>query len=261
MDEDDPRYERVFVDTHGHDGDHTRWIFSYSDLVTLLLALFIVLYSLSSVNEKKVQELNQIMKEAFDKKSKKEGDSHNTSPESPKRISKDIQSNRSDFVMLKDTLHEKISGPELMTQVRDMKMSGEYIELTLNADMLFSPGSAFIDTQGRGIIEKLAKALLTIPYPIRVEGHTDDQPIETILYPSNWELSVARSASVVRYLDYLGLNPRLLSAIGYGSEFPIASNQTVAGRNLNRRVVIIISKDDARFKALLESTLAVEKQE
>ena len=68
MDDDDLRSDLVFQDTHGHDGDHTRWIFSYSDLVTLLLALFIVLYSLSSVNEKKVQELNQIMKEAFNKK-------------------------------------------------------------------------------------------------------------------------------------------------------------------------------------------------
>ncbi len=115
-----------------------------------------------------------------------------------------------------------------------------WIEVEMRTDILFPSGSARLADSATGILERLANVLAPFPNPIRVEGHTDDKPIRTPVFNSNWELSAARAGSVVRVLQSHGVAPGRLAVIGYGEQRPLKSNTTSEGRNANRRVVVVI---------------------
>src|SRR5690606_11386470 len=106
--------------------------------------------------------------------------------------------------------------------------------------ILFPSGVATLSPHAVNILEQLAATLAPFPNPIRVEGHTDNVPINTRAFPSNWELSAARAASVVHLFMRQGLAPERLAVIGLGEHRPIAANDTPEGRNANRRVVLVI---------------------
>ncbi len=120
-----------------------------------------------------------------------------------------------------------------------------WIEVEIRTDILFPSASAQLEPQAVGVIEKLGEALAPYPNPIRVEGHTDDRPIKTVAFISNWELSAARAGSVVRVLASKGVAPSRLAVIGYGENRPSKGNDTIDGRNANRRVVVVILSADA----------------
>lgn len=115
-----------------------------------------------------------------------------------------------------------------------------WVEVEINTSILFPSGSADLQNAAMPILSELAKILKDFPNPIRVEGFTDTVPINTLVFPSNWELSAARAASVVHLFAREGVNPRRMAAIGLGEFHPIADNSTLEGRNKNRRVVILI---------------------
>jgi chemotaxis protein MotB len=115
-----------------------------------------------------------------------------------------------------------------------------WVEVELRTDILFPSGAAQLAPGATGVIEKLADALAAFPNAIRVEGYTDNRPINTLQYPSNWELSAARAATVVEVLARHGVDPTRLSVLGLGEFRPIASNATPEGRNANRRVLLVI---------------------
>ena len=111
--------------------------------------------------------------------------------------------------------------------------------------MLFEPGSADLRSEGLVVLREVAAAIAPLPNRVLIEGHTDDRPISTPLFPSNWELSTARATSVLRFLvDALGFDPRRIAAAGYGQERPVASNDTVEGRAANRRVEVAVLADN-----------------
>jgi chemotaxis protein MotB len=110
----------------------------------------------------------------------------------------------------------------------------------MRTDILFPSGSARLADDAVNIIERLGGVLAPFPNPIRVEGHTDNKPIKTAVFYSNWELSAARAGSVVRVLSTHGVAPDRLAVIGYGEQRPLMPNDTADGRNANRRVVIVI---------------------
>ncbi len=112
----------------------------------------------------------------------------------------------------------------------------------MNSSLLFPSGDALPNDSAFGLLEKVAGILAPFDNPIRVEGFTDNLPISTDRYPTNWELSAARAGSVVRMLAADGVDPRRLAAVGYGEFQPIADNATEAGRARNRRVVLVISR-------------------
>src|SRR6202167_4604453 len=115
-----------------------------------------------------------------------------------------------------------------------------WLEIEINTDILFSSGSGAVAPAAEPVLDKLPGVLKPLPNPIRGEGHTDDRPIKTAAFPSNWELSAARSASVVHEFTKAGIDPLRLEIVGFGEYHPRQSNDTVEGRNANRRVAILI---------------------
>jgi chemotaxis protein MotB len=124
-----------------------------------------------------------------------------------------------------------------------------WIEVEIKTDILFPSASAQLEPNAVGVIEKLGEALAPFPNPIRVEGHTDNRPIKTVAFISNWELSAARAGSVVRVLASKGVEPGRLAVIGYGENRPTHPNDTAEGRNSNRRVVVVILSTDTSSSA------------
>jgi chemotaxis protein MotB len=121
---------------------------------------------------------------------------------------------------------------------------GDWVEVEIRTDMLFGSGSATLSTQAGQVIAQLADVLAATPNPVRVEGHTDNVPIRNSAFPSNWELSSARSASVVRLLAAGGVDPSRLAVLGLGEFRPAAPNTSAEGRNANRRVLLVILGSD-----------------
>jgi len=118
-----------------------------------------------------------------------------------------------------------------------------WIEITMNAEVLFDSGSATLYPRMVPVLTKLGKSLRDFPNNVHIEGHTDTVPISTDNYPSNWELSGSRAATVVRLLEFSGVRPNRLAAVGFGEHYPVASNSLASGRAKNRRVVAVVLAD------------------
>lgn len=248
-----------------HD-NRDRWLVSYADFITLLFAFFVVMYSVSSVNEGKYRVLSNSLTTAFSK------DSSNMSPiilGKPSKSSLDSPPDKSNAIFNID-INKPITGIKIDEDSDDGFGEGEslesiYLELeqgmrvliddglvnvgmgkngvevVINNSILFKSGSSLLQKTAIPTLEKIAKILNGIPHFVRVEGFTDNVPIKTEIYPSNWELSAARSASVVHLFMNYGVAPNNMAAIGYGEYQPVASNATAKGRKDNRRVVIVIA--------------------
>jgi len=139
-------------------------------------------------------------------------------------------------------LLEVFEGSELRDRVEVAIHPGE-VNLEISDSILFARGSAVLTDEGRALLKDLAEALSAQPYTLSVEGHTDNIPIETTRYPSNWELSSARAALVTRKLIEQGIDPDGVRAIGYGETRPLADNSTAEGRSRNRRVSFVLQVD------------------
>ncbi len=232
-----------------------RWLVSYADFITLLFAFFVVMYSMSSINEGKYRVLSDTMEEAF-----------KTPPKSPDPIQ--IGEERKTLKTVETPVEEvKLIGvkPAITPQNQQLERIADdlqdnlaplvdkklikitrdklWVKVEMNNRILFASGSARVSERGYPILEELAEVVRNLPNNIDVEGHTDNRPIRTSIYPSNWELSAARAASVVHLFTRNGVDPKRLSAIGYGQYRPIADNATVQGRRSNRRVVMVILAD------------------
>jgi chemotaxis protein MotB len=120
-----------------------------------------------------------------------------------------------------------------------------WLEIEINADILFPSGAGEFAPAAEPVLDKLAEVLKPFPNPIRVEGHTDDRPIRTTAFPSNWELSAARAASVVHQFTRQGIDPLRLEIVGFGEFHPRQPNDTNEGRNANRRVVVLVLEEVA----------------
>ena len=122
----------------------------------------------------------------------------------------------------------------------------EFISIEINSKLLFSSASAELEYEGLPVLTRIARILSGFPNHVQVEGYTDNIPIQNYIFPSNWELSASRAASVVNYFTELGVDPVRMAAIGYGEFRPVAENDTPAGRARNRRVsLVIVGKKDA----------------
>jgi outer membrane protein OmpA-like peptidoglycan-associated protein len=125
-----------------------------------------------------------------------------------------------------------------------------WLEIEINTDILFPSGAGGFATQAEPILDKLADVLKPFPNPIRVEGHTDNRPIRTAAFPSNWELSAARAASVVHQFTKQGIDPLRLEIVGFGEFHPRQPNDSTDGRNANRRVAILVLEQVAPGSAM-----------
>lgn len=212
------RYSRTFDENEHRNRD--RWLISYADLVTLLLAFFIVLYAASD------KERASKIVEGFSNMSSGGGNGILPGNESEK-------TERAKF-------EEGLMGNPVLMQKTKMRQTKDGLVISLSEAGFFAPGEAVIDTQADSVIATIAESVKAEAANIRIEGHTDSTPISNAKYPSNWELSTARAASVLMRLTEKGIDPSRLSAAGYGGFQPVADNGTPEGRAQNRRVDVVI---------------------
>ncbi|MFC3907977.1 flagellar motor protein MotB [Legionella dresdenensis] len=221
-----------------HEDTH-RWMVSYADFITLLFAFFVVMYAISSVNVAKYKSLAQGMHTAFNKVEKNRAPVDNPSTLLGQSASKSDGEHDEDdpFDMLDQALAQ--------LQDADYRMDRQegWIELDIKAGALFDSGSAELKPLAIIKLIKVAEIIKELPYPVALEGYTDDVPINTPQYPSNWELSSARASALARVLTNYGVDPGRISVTGYGAQFPVATNETEEGRAKNRRVNLIIARD------------------
>lgn len=241
-----------------HDQEnHERWLISYADFITLLFAFFVVMYSISSVNEGKYKVLSETLIGAFDVVEDKPTSADpielgeyakNSMIDFPGQANKEgdlIDNDREQLNQLDELSGQVEAAFADLIKSDEIAINGNetWVEISLSSSLLFSSGSAKPNSAARPILEEIAGILSGYKNPIRVEGFTDNVPINSAVFPSNWELSAARSATVVRLLAQEGIDPERMAAIGYGEYQPIASNDSTQGRNQNRRVVLVVSKD------------------
>ncbi len=217
-----------------------KWAIPYADFLTLLLCLFIALFAMAQAGKQAALEYAQAFAKAFGMRLVPFQESL------PKQILPQIVIKRAEPTEKGRRLQQKLQ--ELEELLKKMGLEGEFkiayeaigIRLILQEKLLFDSGSADIKPETRVILDKIYEILKDLPNPVEVEGHTDNIPISTERFPSNWELSTARAGAVVRYLIAKGINPERLKASGYADTRPIASNATPEGRAQNRRVEIVI---------------------
>lgn len=222
--------------------NHERWLLTYSDLITLLMIFFVVLYSASSVNESKYKQLATSMGDVFTGGSSVLGSAENSgsSSDEPGELKPLVQ-----------TEEEKLQGIESQVNdiVKDLELEGSVTTSIEERGLIISfTDSVFFDSAKADIKEELKPKLISvsnilnkIDNYVRVEGHTDNLPISTSDYHSNWQLSSVRASNVVEFLiSYGSISPSRLSAVGYSEYRPVADNATEEGRAKNRRVDILI---------------------
>lgn len=259
--------------------NHEAWAIPYGDLITLLLAFFVVMYAISSVNEGKYRVLSDSLFAAFrgvprtlepvqvgEKQVGSGADIHTTIVEQamlegqPRSLLTPIPVEtglpRPGAIYNNESVQgaaelrrvaeevERAMRPLIDADLLVVRRYSSWIEVEIRTDILFPSGSAQLSKEALIILEQLADVLKKFPNAIRVEGHTDNVPISTVVFRSNWELSAARAGSVVHVFSSRGVNPARLAVIGFGEYRPVKPNDTPEGRNANRRVVLVILSPD-----------------
>lgn len=209
-----------------------RWIVSYADFTTILLALFVFLFALSNNDNIKIKDFKDSIKKEF--KNEK------TINETPISNTNNID-NLANQAISKNSLFELVKTNLGNDNKIEVMESEKGITLRLKDTLLFDSASANIKDDSISTISNIANFLTTIDNPVIIEGHTDSIPIKNSIYATNWELSSARAITLIKYLTKnYKLSPKRLSAVGYGEYAPIYDNTTNKGREKNRRVDIII---------------------
>jgi chemotaxis protein MotB len=233
-----------------------RWLVSYADFITLLFAFFVVLYAFAKADQKKQAQVAESIDTAFrslgifpdatrrptDNKSAAAGAEQSVIPMnivmgedvlSPARVKDDLDQVRRE-------LEQKLSN-QVATHTVSIKMGRDGLVISLREAGFFNSGSAMPKPETMPTLRQIAASLGRTPYDLRIEGHTDNIPIHTAEFDSNWELSSARATRIARvFLGLQAISPERISAAGYAEFHPVASNATEEGRAQNRRVDLVV---------------------
>lgn len=235
--------------------NHERWLVSYADFITLLFAFFVVMYAISSVNEGKYKVLSDSLTNAFRNVTGVQGGqpiivTAGAPPLSPKPVGKP---DKLPPTPKRAEQHEKMRNvaKEIMDALQPLVAQGKVrlletsrgVTIEINDSVLFPAGQAKLQPASISAMRAIADVLARTDFPITIEGHTDNLPINTAQFPSNWELSALRATSVLRLFNDGGVGAERLTAIGYGDTRPVETNTTVEGRARNRRVSILIDSN------------------
>ncbi len=245
--------KRPVVHEEGHQNIE-RWLLTYADLITLLMVFFVVMYAISRADAGKFAQLQVALQKAFRVEVLKGNDPtslHGKDGQSPLTALIEEAITQPPPLALDNRLVTNLE--ELRQELLRLPPPGrawnqievgavrDGIVISLAGNVLFDSGKADLRPDGLALLDLLAAHLRRLPNEVRVEGHTDDTPIATPLYPSNWELSAARATVVARYLvERGGVPPQRISAAAYGPYRPAASNAAREGRARNRRVDIVV---------------------
>jgi chemotaxis protein MotB len=248
-----------------------RWLLTYADMITLLMALFMVLFSISSVNVSKFVTLQRSLQDAFSGRilpggrALQESGGSTTSPKvsaTPETSTPSVtadgaakakadaaakaaaaKAEEKDFKALQARVDEYVDKHGLASKVTTLVTRDGLVIRLLTDKLLFASGSATVQPGGRGLLEKVGSLLRAEnQHEIRVRGFTDPVPIHTAAFPSNWELSAGRAASVVRTFAQAGVAPERMEAAGRAALDPLSSNATALGRARNRRVEVLLPR-------------------
>jgi chemotaxis protein MotB len=260
--------------------NHEAWAIPYGDLITLLLAFFVVMYALSTVNQGKYRLLSDSLYAAFrgeprtlepvqlgQHQAGAGADSHTgvlqqqrpdpqhapaagqlvklaplmpqVTPTRAAELAAQAAQREAALTRVADQVQNAL-GDLVKRNLMTVRRKEMWVEVELRTDILFTSGSAQPAPAAVPVLARLGQALAPLPNAVRVEGYTDNVPIRTSVFYSNWELSAARAGSVVRVLSGEGIDPERLAVVGYGEQRPVQSNDTAEGRNANRRVVVVI---------------------
>jgi chemotaxis protein MotB len=243
--------------------NHERWLISYADFVTLLLATFVVMYAVSSINSSKFQEMAEAFSTAFMGKITKIqatgfAAGHKApfdfmpSPVHTPIITRDQQVKHlppaltqavtrraEELAKAYKKLQQLLGGMIKNGQVR-VSLHSLGVVIDINTVLLFDSGKADLTSPAFALIDQIASVLKDLDYPIQVNGFTDTQPIHNAQFSSNWDLSAARAIAVVKRLADDGIDPTSLVGAGYGEYHPVAPNDTPSGMAMNRRVSIVV---------------------
>ena len=238
---------RKLPEEHDH---HERWLISYADFITLLFGFFVVMYSISSLNEGKYRVLSDALVNAFKNTPSSEQPARLNPP--PARATTPLPSNTLEteldpkFKKRTEDMREiaqdllQVLAPLVNDNQVKITQSLRGVTVEISAAVLFAPGQASLQPESAKALAAVAHLLAQAPNQIQVEGHTDDAPINTVFYPSNWELSSARASSVVRLFSANGVAPERMVAIGYADNRPLVANADNESRARNRRVTMLI---------------------
>lgn len=268
--------------------NHERWLVSYADFITLLFAFFVVMYSISTVSDGSYRVLSDSIVAAFNNprlalEPVQVGDPVRSSVrmiESPDALSAPpvFVPFRPDLIRrdgdeggareLKDGSLRDIAGG-IEERVSDLiedrtvavRRSDEWVEIQIQATLLFPSGSRVLLSGAVPVLLNFADILGRVPNPINVAGYTDNRPIRNAEFTSNWDLSAARAAAVVRLFEANGIDATRLSATGHGENYPVADNTTEDGRAANRRVVLVVLADSSDPRRPASYTVDVAAQE
>jgi len=237
------------------EGNKERWLITYADMITLLLIFFIVMYTLSKIDAAKFETLAESLAAVFGAGSMVlDSPGPQVIPGTPPEQVQDIVE-KAQLDNLKKKLENYIQENGLATRV-SVTTEERGIVLSFQDNVLFELGSARLTPRAREILDKVAPILADTPNYIRVEGHTDNLPINNVRFPSNWELSAARATNVVQELiREHGFAPQKLSATAYGEYRPRVPNTSPENRQLNRRVDLVILR--SKFAEIEPETLPV----
>lgn len=255
-----------------------RWLVSYADFITLLFAFFVVMYSVSQVNQGKYRVLSDTMSQAFNARNLNPAlqdkltptgaivapvsvgpvpleDTEKATPpaEDAKKSEAAVQSSSvakgdGGAGEANDELKKMSSQvTEKFTQLINDKLikvssNALWLQIELKDSILFSSGGVEPSPQAQAIFTEIAEILQNYSNPIQIEGFTDNVPINSSRFPTNWELSSTRATEIVKFLITKGVAPERLAAVGYGEFQPVADNDTEAGRAQNRRVAVMVAK-------------------
>ena len=236
------------------------WLITFADLMIVVLVMFVLLYSYSETDTQKFHSVMSSFKNDshFDRGSVPEGfeegmteseneEASETGKEEETIVSKEYEDLLAEMIERENRIKEIMDYVETYAAEHDLEQkmtvspTGKGIEIVLPEVMLFPSGQANLIEEAMAFLDDMAPMLSEISNYIEVEGHTDNRPISTNRFPSNWDLSTARANEVIRYLvEEHGIQPERFTSVGYGEYRPIASNDTREGRSKNRRVVMMI---------------------
>jgi len=250
--------------------NHERWLVSYADFITLLFAVFVTLFAMSQTDKRKVEEVIASLRESFGYAKSSPMSNVNVldstelsqipaittpsargdmQPQMPfsKTSRQKYHAEEKDFKKARASLEAYLLKNDLKDKV-NLQIDRRGLVVSLKEAGFFDSGSAEIRASSYPLLAKIAESLVDYSNTIRVEGHTDNIPISTQTFPSNWELSTARSTNIVRHLvSYYKFEPEKLSATGYAEFRAVADNGSAEGRAKNRRVdIVVLSSDGER---------------
>jgi len=250
------------------DPDLMRWAVSWADFLTLLFAFFVVMYGISSVNQEKYRQLAESLSEIFSKETLNSGPSEELTQQ---RLGSGILEGGRSLIQTPATFIE-LDDAEPTEALREIQarlsadldgvfdagaveISGGrlWVSIEIRSALLFEAGDVIPAIEADPLIRRIAENIAQLTNPIHVEGYTDNTPVSSALFPSNWELSAARAAAVVRMLEMNGVDASRMAAVGFGEHKPAYSNRTPEGQQLNRRIVIVLSRDEAVRQSLIST--------